>query len=96
MICCSCKLELYAVVIYYILDVFLHCQTVVLLCNFNFAIKFLLLFWNFRSWEQTALLIGQLTIVVRIAHFIIRFRNVFRCFTVVILLKEYRMAFRAG
>ncbi len=33
------------------------------------------------------LLIGQLTIVVRIAHFIIRFRNVFRCFTVVILLE---------
>ena len=34
---------------------------------------------------RTGLLIGQLTIVVRIAHFIIRFRNVFRCFTVVIL-----------
>ena len=34
---------------------------------------------------RIGLLIGQLTIVERIAHFIIRFRNVFRCFTVVIL-----------
>ncbi len=34
---------------------------------------------------RTGLLIGQLTIVVRIAHFIMRFRNVLRCFTVIIL-----------
>ena len=35
---------------------------------------------------RTGLLIGQLSILVRIAHFIITFKNVFRCFTVVILL----------
>ncbi len=34
---------------------------------------------------RTGPMIGQLTTVVRIAQFIIRFRNVFRCFTVVIL-----------
>ena len=34
---------------------------------------------------RTGILIGQLTIVARIAYFIIRFRNAFRCFTVVIL-----------
>ncbi len=33
---------------------------------------------------QTGLLIGQLTIVVRTAHFIFRFRNVLHLFTVVI------------
>ena len=48
----------------------------------------ILLFFNFEVVGvglRTGLLIGQLTIVVRIAHFLIRFRNVFRCFTVVIL-----------
>ena len=34
---------------------------------------------------RTGLLISPLTIVVGIAHFIIKFRNVFRCFSVVIL-----------
>ena len=46
-------LELYAAIIYYILDV-LHvkyCQKVALLYNFNFAIKFSLLFLNFEvAW----------------------------------------------
>ncbi len=61
----------------------------VLLYNFNFIIKFLLLFLNFEVVVGigllTGLLICQLTIVVRIAHIIIRFRNVFLYFTVVIL-----------
>ena len=81
-ICCSCELELYAVIIYYILDV-LHVkyrQKVALLYNFNVAIKFSLLFLNFEvvggTGLPTGLLIGQLTIVVRIAHFIIKFRVV--------------------
>ena len=69
--------------IYYILDV-LHVKY--LLYNFNFVIKFSLLFLNFEVVGglglRTRLLIGQLTIVVRIAHFIVRFRNVFCCFTV--------------
>ena len=47
-ICCSCELELYAVIIYSILDVLRvkYCHKVVLLHNFNSVIKFSLLFLN--------------------------------------------------
>ena len=49
-ICCNRKLELYAKIVYYILDVLdvKYCHIVVLLYNFNFVIKFSLLFLNFE------------------------------------------------
>ncbi len=72
------SLKLYAVIIYYIFDV-LHESIATkwyIAVQFYFVIKFSLLFLNFEVVGgiglRTGLLIGQLTIVVRIAHFIIR------------------------
>ena len=76
---CCCKLELYTVIINHILNVFLvKYRQKLCSCNQNFNV----VFEYKRSWK---VLFGQLTNVVKIAHFNITFKIFFCRRTVVIL-----------